>query len=329
MRRRDFIKVVGGSAAAWPLSVFAQEPKRRRVAIQMASSDSSPEGQTWLKAFLQAFERHGWRGGQNVQIDVRWAAGNPDRIRDIASEFVAIKPDVVVANGTPGLAAMKLATSSIPIVFVLVNEPVEQGFIANVARPGGNITGFTMVDFSLIGKLVELLKTIAPDIARVGLMYNPDAYPYYDVYLKTLQGQLGQSVEVTRVAVRSRAEIDGVVAALAVGARNGVAVLPDGGFTVSNRAAIRTALERHRLPYIVPWRSYVAEGALMAYGPDQVDIFRRSADYVDLILKGANPAELPAQAPTKFELAINMKTAKSLGLTVPRSLSIGADEVIE
>ena len=329
MRRRDFIRAIAGSVTAWPVSTYAQRPTRRRVAIVMATSDSSPDGQAWLKSFLQAFEQHGWSNGQNVQVDVRWGAGSSHRMRDIAAEFIALNPDVIVANGTPGIAAMKRATSSIPVVFVLVNEPVEQGFIASIARPGGNITGFTMVDFSLIGKLVELLKTIAPKIVRVGLMFNPDAYPYYDVYLRTLQAGAQRPVEVTRAAVRSRAEIDEVIATLAAQPGSGVAVLPDGGFTISNGAAIRTALERHRLPYVVPWRPFVAEGALMSYGPDPIDIFRRSADYVDRILKGASPADLPAQAPTKFELAINTKTAKALGLTVPPGLLITADEVIE
>lgn len=310
-------------------SAYAQEPTRRRVTILMSTSDSSSEGQAWLKAFLQSFEHHGWIDGQNVRIDVRWAAGSPDRMREIAAEFVAIKPDVIVANGSPGVAAMKRATSSIPVVFVLVNEPVEQGFIANMARPGGNVTGFTMVDFSLIGKLVELLKTIAPKIVRVGLIFNPDAYPYYDVYLRTLQAGVQRSVEAIRAAVRSSAEIDEVIARLAAQPGSGAVVLPDGGFTLSNRATIRAALERHRLPYIVPWRPNVAEGALISYGPDQIDIFRRSADYVDRILKGASPADLPAQAPTKFELAINIKTAKALGLTVPPALLVAADEVIE
>ncbi|HVQ80377.1 MAG TPA: ABC transporter substrate-binding protein [Pseudolabrys sp.] len=328
MQRREFITLVA-CMSAWPISTYAQQPTRRRVAIEMATSDSSPDGQAWLKSFLQAFEQHGWSNGQNVQIDVRWGAGSSDRMREIAAEFVALKPDVIVANGTPGIAAMKRATSSIPVVFVLVNEPVEQGFIASMARPGGNITGFTMFDLALIGKMVELLKAIAPKVTRVGLMFNSDAYPYYDVYLHALQDRARLPVEVTRAAVRSAAEIDATIDRLAAQSGSGLAVLPDGGFTTVNRATIRAALERHRLPYIVPWRPYVAEGALMSYGPDQVDIFRRSADYVDRILKGASPAELPAQAPTKFELAINIKTALALGLSVPPGLLVAADDVIE
>jgi putative ABC transport system substrate-binding protein len=328
MRRREFITLLGGSAAAWPLAAGAQQTMRR-VAVQMATRDTDPEGRAWLNAFLQAFQKLGWTEGRDVRIEIRWAGGSSERAREIAAEFIALKPDVIVANGTPGVAAMKQATAAIPVVFVLVNEPVAQGFIASVARPGGNVTGLTMVDFSLIGKLVELLKSISPAIERVGLMFNPEAYPYYDVYLRAFQAETRRPVEVVRLAVRSSTEIDAAVAAFAGPRGGGVAVLADGGFTVSNRAAIRAALEYHRLPYIIPWRSFVSEGALISYGPDQVDIFRRSADYVDRILRGANPSELPAQAPNKFELAINLKTAKALGLEIPLSLLATADEVIE
>ena len=327
MRRREFISLIG-AAAAWPLPLLAQ-PAMRRVAVQMAMDDTDPDGRVWLGTFLQALQQLGWTDGRDVRIDIRWAGGNSKRAGDIADEFATLKPDVIVANGTPGLTAIKHATSSIPVVFVLVNEPVAQGFIASMARPGGNVTGFTMIDFSLIGKLVDLLKTMAPALGRVGLLFNPEGYPYYDVYLRTLQNDARRPVEVTRAAVRSPAEIDAAVAALASSPGGGLVVLPDGGFTISHRATIRAALERHRLPYIVPYRSHVSEGALMSYGPNQADIFRRSADYVDRILKGANPAELPSQSPTKFELAINLKTAKALGLTAPASLLAIADEVIE
>jgi ABC-type uncharacterized transport system substrate-binding protein len=328
MRRREFITLLGGAAASWPLTARAQQTMRH-VAVQMAMFDTDPDGLAWLNTFLQAFRQLGWTEGQNVRIDIRWAAGNPARVRDIAEEFVTLKPDVIVANGTPGLAAIKHATSSIPVVFVLVNEPVAQGFIASVAQPGGNITGFTLFDISVIGKMVDLLKTIAPAIGRVGLMFNPEGYPYYDVYLRTLQDDARRPVEVTRAAARSPAEIDAAVAALAASPGGGLVVLPDGGFTLSHRATIRAALERHRLPHVVPYRSHVSEGALMSYGSNQNDIFRRSADYVDRILKGANPAKLPVQAPNKFELAINLKTAKALGLSAPPSLLAIADEVIE
>jgi putative ABC transport system substrate-binding protein len=327
MKRRAFIGLIGGTAATWSFAARAQ-PTMRRVAVLMAPRESD-EGRAWLNAFVQAFQKLGWTEGRNVSIEIRWAGGNAERARDIAAEFVALNPDVVVANGTPGMAAMKQATAVIPVVFVVVTEPVAQGFIASVARPGGNVTGFTMIDFSLIGKQVQLLKTISPATERVGLLFNPEAFPHYEVYLRAFQAEARRPVEVARVAVRSPTEIDVAVTEFAASPGGGVAVLPDGGFTISNRAAIRAALERHRLPYLVPWRSFVSEGALISYGPDQADIFRCSADYVDRILKGANPAELPAQAPNKFELAINLKTAKALSLEIPPSLLATADEVIE
>ena len=327
MRRREFITLLGGAVASMPFAARAQ-PAMRRVAVVMATRDIDPEGRARLNAFLRAFQQLGWTDGRNVQIDIRWTGGSLDRTREITAEFVALKPDVILANSTPAAAAMKRATSSIPVVFVLVNEPVAQGFIASVARPGGNITGFTMVDFSLVGKLFEMLKTMAPVVTRAGMIFNPETYPYYDVYLRALQADARRPVEVTRAAVRSLADIETTIAALAAQPGGGLVVPPD-PFTAANRATIRFALERHRLPHIFTFRQFVKEGALMSYGPDTADIFRRSADYVDRILKGANPAELPAQAPNKFELAINLRTAKALGLEVPSTLLAIADEVIE
>jgi len=243
-------------------------------------------------------------------------------------EFQALKPDVIVANGTPTVAALKRTTSTIPVVFVGINEPVVQGFIASMARPGGNITGFTQVDFSVVGKSVEMLKAIAPALTRVGLMYNPETYGFYDAYLERFQAEARWSMELTRAAVRVPTDIDVAVADIASRPGGGLAVLSD-TFNLINEATIHAALERYRLPHIVPWRQFVAGGGLMSYGPDGDDIFRRSADYVDRILKGANPAELPAQAPTRYELVINLNTAKALGLGVPPSLLAIADEVIE
>jgi len=313
---------------AWPPAARAQQ-ELRRVAVIMAVRETDPEGRGRLKAFLQGFQQLGWIDGHNVRIDVRWADGSVNRTREIAAEFAALAPDVIIVNGTPATVAMKRETSSIPMVFVQVNEPVAQGLIASVARPGGNITGFTSIDFSVIWKSVELLKTLAPKITRVGLMFNPEAYPYFEVYLRTFQAEGRLQVEVKRVAVRTPAEIVTAIEEIAAQPGGSLAVLPDGGFTSSNIATIRAALERHRLPYVVPFRQFVTEGALMSYGPDSNDIFRRSAEYVDRILKGAKPAELPAQAPTKFELVINLKTAKALGLAISQSLLIQADEVIE
>jgi putative ABC transport system substrate-binding protein len=328
MRRREFLAGLGGAAVAWPIGARAQQPAMRQIAVLMATEDTDSEGRARLNAFLQGFRQLGWEDGRNVNIDIRWSGGSFERIRDIAAELVAARPNVIVANSTPSAHAMKRATSTIPVVFVLVNEPVAQGIIASVARPGGNMTGFTMVDFSLVGKLVEMLKTMAPAISRAGFMFNPDTYPYYDTYLRQLQAEARGPVEVTRVAVRTAADIDGAVAAFAAQPGGGITIPPD-PFTVANRAAIRAALERHRLPHIVVFRQFIREGGLMSYGPDTTDIFRRAADYTDRILKGANPAELPAQAPNKFELVINLRTAKALGLEVPPTLLAIADEVIE
>ena len=322
-----FITLFGGAAAAWPLAGHAQQTMQH-VAVIMITGETDPLGQGRLNAFLQSFQRLGWTEGRNVKIDIRWTGGSPERTREIVAEFVALKPDVILANGTPAVAALKRATSSIPVVFVTVNEPVAQGFIASMARPGGNITGFTLVEFSAVGKSVEMLKAMAPALTRVGLMFNPETYAFYDAYLERFQAEARWSMEMTRAAVRVPADIDAAVAVIAAQPGGGVAVLPD-AFNATNQAPIRTALERHRLPHVVPWRQFVSRGGLMSYGPDLVDIFRRSADYVDRILKGANPAELPAQAPTKYELVINLKTSKALGLTVPPTLLALADEVIE
>jgi putative ABC transport system substrate-binding protein len=328
MQRREFLRVLCSAAVAWPTVTRAQQQTMRHIAVLMATKDTDPDGRARLDAFLQSFRQLGWEDGRNVKVDIRWSGGSFERTRDIAAELVAAKPDVIVANSTTSAHAMKRATSTIPVVFVLVNEPVAQGIIASVARPGGNMTGFTMVDFSLVGKLVEMLKTMAPAISRVGFMFNPDTYPYYDTYLRELQAEARRPVEVTRVAVRTAADIDKAVAAFAAQPGGGITIPPD-PFTVVNRAAILAALERHRLPHIFVFRNIAREGGLMSYGPDTTDIFRRAADYTDRILKGANPAELPAQAPNKFELVINLKTAKALGLDVPPALLATADEVVE
>jgi putative tryptophan/tyrosine transport system substrate-binding protein len=329
MRRREFITLLGGATAAgaWPPVARAQQPMRR-VAVIMVTPETDPVGQGRLKAFLRGFEKLGWTDGRNARFEIRWAGGSAERMREIVAEIVALKPDVIVANGTPTVAALKRATSTIPVVFVGINEPVVQGFIASMARPGGNITGFTQVDFSVVGKSVEMLKAIAPALTRVGLMYNPETYGFYDTYLERFQAEARWSMELTRAAVRVPADIDVAVADVAARPGGGLVVLSD-TFNLINEATIRAALERYRLPHIVPWRQFVAGGGLMSYGPDGDDIFRRSADYVDRILKGANPAELPAQAPIRYELVINLKTAKALGLDVPPSLLTIADEVIE
>jgi ABC-type uncharacterized transport system substrate-binding protein len=290
--------------------------------------ETDPLGQSQLKAFLQGLEKLGWIDSRNVRIDIRWAGGNAERMREIVTEIVALKPDVIVVSGSPAVAALKRVTSTIPVVFVGSAEPVAQGFITSMARPGGNITGFSLVDFSIVGKSVDMLKVVAPALAHVGLMYNPETYAFYDTYLERFQHEARWSMELTRVAVRVPADIEPAIAAVAARPGGGLAVLTD-AFNSINQAKIRAALDQHPLPHIVPWRQYVSAGGLMSYGPDLDDIFRLSANYVDRILKGANRGELPAQAPTKYELVINLKAAKTLGLDVPRSLLAIADEVIE
>jgi putative ABC transport system substrate-binding protein len=285
-------------------------------------------GQARLNAFLKAFYKLGWRDGRNMRIDVRWAAGSVEQMREISADFVALKPDVIVASGTPAVGALKRATSSIPVVFVAVNEPVAQGFVASLARPGGNITGFTQTDFSIVGKSVEMLKATAPTLNRIGLMYNPETYGFYDAYLARFQAEARWSMELKRVAVRMPADIGAAIKDFAAPAGGGLVVMVD-AFNAINQATIRRALQDYPLPHIVPWRSFVVSGGLMSYGPDVEDIFSRSADYVDRILKGAKPAELPVQAPTGYELIINLKAAKALGLNVPPSLLAIANEVIE
>jgi putative ABC transport system substrate-binding protein len=327
VKRREFITLLGG-AAAWPLAAHAQQPMRR-IAVLLTGHETDAENQARLQALLQALQQLGWTDGRNLRIDIRWAGGSAPRTQEIVAEFVALVPDVAVVSGSVATAAIKRATASIPVVFALVNEPDTQGFVASLGRPGGNITGFTNMDFSVIGKSVELLKTMVPTLTQIGLLFNSEVYPLYDSYLRKFQAEPRQPVEVVRAAVRSTAEIDGVIDALAVRPGRGLVVLPDGGFTVTNRAAIQAAVDRHRLPCMTPWRQFAAEGALMSYGPDSIDIFRRSADYVDRILKGAKPADLPVQQPVKFELVINRKTASALGIDIPPTLLALADEVIE
>ena len=326
MRRREFIGLLGG-VAAYPLAANAQQ-SMRRVAVLMATGQADPEGRDRMNEFTRVLQGRGWIDKLNIQMDIRWIGDDPGRANEIAAELVALKPDVIVANGTPIVALLSRATSTIPVVFVLVNEPVAQGIVANMAQPGGHITGFTLVDITLVGTAMERLKFMAPAVTRVGLMYNPDSYSYYDVYAQALQSAAGRPVDVVRAAVRSVADIDAAIASLAAQPGGGI-VLPPDPFTDANRAAIRAAAERRKMPYICAVRDFVKEGALMSYGPDVTDIFRRSADYVDRILKGAIPANLPVQRPDKFELAVNVKTAKAMGITVPPALLVIADEVIE
>jgi putative tryptophan/tyrosine transport system substrate-binding protein len=329
MRRREFILALGG-AATWPLSVRAQAPERaQRIAVMMTNAEGDPEGVVRAAALREGLAELGWTEGRNLRIDWHWSGGDVARIRTTAAQVTAIAPDLIVANGAVNLAAIKQATGAIPIVFVVVNDPLGQGFVSSLAQPGGNITGFAFVEYSMFGKSLELLKQLAPGIVRVAFLFNPDTSPYYENVLTSFADAAHNSaVAAAGVPVRSEAEIDGAVGKLAATPGGGLIVPPD-TYTLVHRGRIVDGASRHHVPAIYSYRQIVKEGGLLSYGPDTADIFRRAAAYVDRILKGANPADLPVQAPTKFELTVNLRTAAALGLTVPPTLAALADEVIE
>jgi putative ABC transport system substrate-binding protein len=329
MRRREFIALVGG-AAIWPLAAGAQPASQtRHLAMYLAHREDDPQGRARVVAFQQALADLGWIEGRNLQIEWRWTGGDIARVREYAAELVRLAPDVIFAQSTPNVAALKQATSSIPVVFAVVNDPVAQGFIASMAHPGGNITGFSFLEYSMVGKSLEMLKQIAPAVGNVAVMFNPDTYPYYGIHLRSFETVANAlSLELIAALVRNPAEIDAAVAKIGRQPGSALLVTPD-PYTVVHRGAIIAAAEQYRVPAAYSYRQHVQEGALISYGADTLDIFRRSASYVDRILKGAKPADLPAQAPVKFEMAINLKTARALGLTVPDNLLALADEVIE
>jgi putative ABC transport system substrate-binding protein len=329
MRRREFISGLLG-VAAWPLATRAQAPERaRRIAVMMTNAEGDPEGVVRAAALREGLADIGWTEGRNLLIDWHWSGGDVARIRTTATQVTAIAPDLIVANGTANLAAIKQASGAIPIVFVVVSDPLGQGFVSNLAQPGGNITGFAFVEYSMFGKSLELLKQLAPGIVRVAFLFNPDTSPYYENFLTSFaDATRSSSVAAAGVTIRSEAEIDSAVGNLAATPGGGLIVPPD-SYTLVHRGRIVDAASRHHVPAIYSYRQIVTEGGLLSYGPDTVDIFRRAAAYVDHILKGANPADLPVQAPTKFELTVNLRTAAALGLTVPPAIAALADEVIE
>jgi putative tryptophan/tyrosine transport system substrate-binding protein len=328
MKRRDFIVFLAGSSLAWPLAARAQRGARR-IAVLMSNAEDDPEGQARADAFRQGLRELGWTDGQNLRIEWRWSGGDVGRIRAYTAELAELAPELVVANGTANLSAVRQVVRAIPIVFVIVNDPVGQGFISSLTHPGGNVTGFTFVEYSMLGKSLDLLRQVAPAVGRIAFLFNPDTSPYYERFLPSFEGEARtQSVEVAPARVRSEAEIDAALREFGAGPGGGL-IVPSDTYTLANRGLIVTSAARYRIPAIHAYRHSVKEGGLMSYGPETTDIFRRSASYVDRILKGANPAELPAQAPTKFEFAVNLKTAAALGLSVPPTLLALADEVIE
>ena len=330
MRRRDFITLLGGAAVAWPLAVRAQQSDRmRRIAVLMNNAEDDPEGQARAAAFRQGLQALGWTEGKNLRIDWHWTAGDVGRIRSDVRELAAHPPDTIVANGRPILSETVQVIHSIPIVFVLVNDPIGEGFISSLARPGGNVTGFTFFEYAMFGKSLELLKKVAPAVTHVGFIFNPDMSAYYDQFLPAFETDARQySIKLTVARVATQSEIDAAVANLPAAPAGGLIVLPD-AYTLVHRDLIVRSTAQHRIPAIYSYRQLIKEGGLMSYGPETSDIFRRSAWYVDRILKGAKPAELPVQTPIKFEFVINLKTATTLGLTVPPSVHALTDEVID
>jgi putative ABC transport system substrate-binding protein len=329
MTRREFITLLGG-AAAWPLAARAQQGERmRRIGVLMASAADDSVYQAHIAAFLRGLAQLGWTDGRNVRIDTRWATSNADDLRRHAAELAALAPDVLVAaTGTATAAPLLQATRTVPIVFVQVIDPVGAGFVASLARPGGNATGFTSFEYGLSGKWLELLKQIAPSMTRAAVLRDPAVASGIGQFaaIQAVAPSLG--VELSPIDARDAPEIERAVTAFARSGNSGLIVTPS---PVANRHRdlIATLATRHRLPAVYGSRHYVAAGGLISYGPDLIDQYRRAASYVDRILKGEKPADLPVQAPTKYELVINLKSAKPLGLDVPPTLLARADEVIE
>jgi putative ABC transport system substrate-binding protein len=330
MKRREFIALLGGTAATWPLAARAQQPGGvRRIGVLMGWSDIDPEFRASLAAFERDLAKLGWVDGQNVRIDVRWTLGDVERARFFAKELVELKPDIIVAGATPGTAALQQETRTIPIVFAAVSDPVGSGFVASMPRPGGNITGFTNIEASMGGKWLELLKEAAPRLRRVAIMFNPDtATGGGSYYLGSFEAAARSlAVEPITVRVHSDAEIGTAITSLGR-EQAGLVVMSDSFMSTHHRTVIQLAA-RNNVPAIMPASNFAREGGLISYGTNNVDLFRRAATYVDRILKGEKPTDLPVQQPTKFELIINLKTAKALGLTIPESFLLRADEVIE
>jgi len=329
--RREFITLLGGgAAAAWPITARAQRADRvRRIGVLMAATANDPEYQARMGAFEQGLALLGWTDGQNVRIDTRWATTNADDIRRHAAELAALAPDVILAaTGTTTVVPLLQATHIVPIVFVIVIDPVGAGFVASLARPGGNATGFLMFEYGLSGKWLELLKQIAPGVTRAAVLRDPAIASGIGQFGAIQSAAPSLGMEAIPVNVRDVGEIERDIAAFARSSNGGLIVTASPQAS-RHRDLIVTLAARHRLPAVYPWRYYVASGGLLSYGPDNLDQYRRAAGYVDRILKGEKPSDLPVQAPTKYELAINLKTAKALDIEVPPTLLARADEVIE
>jgi putative ABC transport system substrate-binding protein len=330
MRRREFIALLGGAAAAWPLAAHAQQGGRmRRIGVLMGYAEGDVEGQSYLAAFREGLQKLGWTDGRNIRIDYRWGALDAESLQRFAKELVALQPDLILAQSTPTTAALMQQTRTIPIVFALVADPVGAGFVASLSRPEGNATGFTNFEPTMAGKWLELLREVAPRVTRVAFLFHPPTASFAEYFLNSFKAAAASfAVEPIAAPVHDRSELESVVAAQARESNGGLIAMPD-SFLGAHRAEVISLADRYRLPAVYWLRVFTEDGGLLSYGNDNVDNFRRAASYADRILKGAKPSELPVQAPVKFELVINLKTAKALGLTVSLPLLGRADEVIE
>jgi putative ABC transport system substrate-binding protein len=330
MKRRAFMTLVGGAAASWPFAAQAQRAVNpRRVGVLLSGVESDPDSQVRIAAFRKGLAELGWKDGENVRIEYRWSAGKSELIRQYAEELVALAPDVILANSTSVIATLKSLTSSIPVVFALAIDPVGLGHVKSLSHPGGNFTGFTFIDPELIGKWTGLLREIVPGIVQAALLFNPATTPFYPAWLREIEAaRLSGPTAIVAMPAGTTGEIETAVAALAQKPGSCLMIGPD-PFNVVRIKQVAQITAQNRLPAISVYRPFATEGGLMAYGPDTADIFRRSAGYVDRILKGASPADLPVQQPDKFEFIVNLRAARALGLIVPATLLATADEVIE
>ena len=328
--RREFIALLGG-AAAWPFATHAQQRERvRRIGVLIGYAESDSDARAWYAAFREELQKLGWVDGRNIRLDIRWATLDDAEARQrFAKELVALQPDLILSAVTPTTAALLQQTRTIPIVFVIVADPIGSGFVASLARPGGNVTGFIFTEPTIASKWLELLKEIAPSVNRAAFLFNPATTPYRDIFLNPFKAAAASfAIQAIAAPVRDRSELETVIAAQAGEPNGGLVAMPD-SFTDAHRVEITSLAARYRLPAVYPWRLFTEVGGLLSYGVDRTDNWRRAAGYVDRILEGEKPSELPVQAAVKFELVINMKTAKALGLDVPLQLQQRADEVIE
>jgi len=329
MSRRDFVTLLGGAAATWPLAAWAQQAERiRRIGVLAAIAESDPSAQPMAAAFEGTLAQLGWKKGNNVAIEYRWSGSDAGTMRRQVAELIALTPDVIFVGGGRGLEQLLRATRSVPIVFAIVPDPLGSGFIESLSRPGGNATGFLMFEYSLSGKWLELLKEIAPDVTRAAVLRDPAIAAGTGQFAVIQSVAPSRGVEVIPVNMRDAAEIERAVATFARSSNGGL-IVTAGAVAVAGRELIPALAAKHKLPAVYPARDFVRSGGLVSYAADFIDQYRRAASYVDRILRGEKPADMPVQAPTKYELVINLKTAKALGLTVPASVITRADEVIE